>query len=140
MKLTSLPQYTRNAKRFTEIVSVLAKYGFANWIRETDPEFIKGLFKSAQGERLSELSSEARIRMALTELGTTFIKLGQLLSTRPDLVGPSIAGELSELQSDAPADPPHVVRTILEAELGKSPEEVFACRFFRLSLKKANKK
>ena len=103
MKLTSLPQYTRNAKRFTEIVSVLVKYGFANWIKESDPEFIKGLFKSSEGVSLSALSQEARIRMALTELGTTFIKLGQILSTRPDLVGLSIAEELSELQSDAPA-------------------------------------
>jgi ubiquinone biosynthesis protein len=126
MKLTSLPQYTRNAKRFTEIVSVLAKYGFANWIRENDPEFIKGLFKSSQGVRLSELSPDARIRMALTELGTTFIKLGQILSTRPDLVGLSLARELSELQADVPADPPDAVRMTLEREFGKSPEELFA--------------
>ena len=126
MKLTSLPQYTRNAKRFTEIVSVLAKYGFANWIRENDPEFIKGLFKSSQGVRLSELSSDARIRMALTELGTTFIKLGQILSTRPDLVGLSLARELSELQTDVPADPPNAVRMTLEQEFGKGPEALFA--------------
>ena len=40
------------------------------------------------GERLGTLTQEARIRLALTELGTTFIKLGQMLSTRPDVVGP----------------------------------------------------
>jgi ubiquinone biosynthesis protein len=125
MKLTSLPQYTRNAKRFTEIVSILVKYGFANFIRKNDPEFIKGLFKSAEGVTLSDLSAEARIRMALTELGTTFIKLGQILSTRPDLVGPSLSKELSELQAEVPADPPEVVQHILESELGASPQDLF---------------
>ena len=126
MKLTSLPQYTRNAKRFTEIVSVLVKYGFANWIRDTDPEFIKGLFKSSQGVALSGVSAEGRIRMALTELGTTFIKLGQILSTRPDLVGPSLAKELSDLQSEVPADPPDAVEKTLVSELGKPSSALFA--------------
>ena len=71
MNLTSLPQFTRNAKRFKEIVSILAKYGFANWIKESDPEFIKGLFSSSGGVKISELTVQARIRLALPELGTT---------------------------------------------------------------------
>ncbi|UCG13537.1 MAG: AarF/ABC1/UbiB kinase family protein [Deltaproteobacteria bacterium] len=126
MKLRSLPQFTRNARRFTEIVSILTKHGLANWIAESDPEFLKGLFKSSRGVRLSGLTHEARIRLAITELGPTFIKLGQILSTRADLVGSSLAKELSALQSDAPADTPDVVRTTLESELGKSAEELFA--------------
>ena len=60
MKLTSLPQYAKNAMRFTEIVSILFKYGLANWIKEKDPEFIKGLFRSSKGVKLSELTQEAR--------------------------------------------------------------------------------
>ena len=102
MKLTELPQYVKHAKRFTEIVSIPG------------------------GITLSELSQEARIRMALTELGPTFIKLGQILSTRADLVGPSLAKELSELQSGTPADPPDVVREEMVSELGESPEDLFA--------------
>ena len=64
--------------------------------------------------------------MALTELGTTFIKFGQVLSTRTGLVGPDLAGELSMLQDNTPADPPEVARATIETELGKPPEEVFA--------------
>jgi ubiquinone biosynthesis protein len=126
MKLTSLPQYVRDAKRFTEIVSILGKYGLATWIKESDLEFVKGLIKSAAGVRLSELTHEARIRMALTELGPTFIKLGQILSTRADLIDPSLAKELSGLQSDTPPDPPDVVQATVRSELGKPPEELFA--------------
>jgi ubiquinone biosynthesis protein len=66
------------------------------------------------------------VRLALTELGTTFIKLGQMLSTRPDLVGPEMAGELAHLQINTPADPPATVRATMEAEFGKPPDELFA--------------
>ena len=67
--------------------------------------------------RVFAVGREARIRLALTELGTTFIKLGQNLSTRADLVGPALAQELSALQSDTPADSPEAVRRTVESEL-----------------------
>ena len=51
--------------------------------------------------------------MALAELVPTFIKVGQILSTRADLVGPSLAKELSELQSDTPANPLVMVRRVV---------------------------
>jgi ubiquinone biosynthesis protein len=64
--------------------------------------------------------------MALTELGTTFIKFGQMLSTRADLVGHEVAAELAHLQSNTPPDPAGTAeRTIME-ELGKAPNELFA--------------
>lgn len=112
--------------RFTEIVGVLGKYGLANWIPEEFPDMVKGFFKTADGVDLHTLSDGARLRLALAELGPTFIKLGQVLSTRVDLVGMELANELAELQSGTPADPPEVVRATIEAELGKPPEELFA--------------
>lgn len=78
------------------------------------------------GRLISEYTVEERIRMALSDLGTTFIKLGQMLSTRSDVISPDLARELSKLQQDAPADPPDVIRNILEAELGKPVEEIFS--------------
>ena len=126
LSLTSLPQFTRNTKRFTEIVSILGKYGLANWISENDPEFLRNFFRSAQGVQLSNLSQEARLRLALTELGPTFIKLGQILSTRADLVGPAFAREFAELQSDIPPDPPDVIRAVIAEELGQPVERLFA--------------
>ncbi|MGI9537131.1 MAG: ABC1 kinase family protein, partial [Desulfocapsaceae bacterium] len=126
MKLGTFAQFSRNAHRLREVVAVLAKYGLAHWVKEKDPEFIKDLLKSSGGEQISELPTEVRIRLAITELGTTFIKLGQILSTRADLIGPVIADELTKLQADVPADAEEAVRRTVESELGQPLEELFA--------------
>src|SRR6185436_10111276 len=100
MKISSIPQIYRNVKRWTEILSVLSKYGLADWIARLDLEFVKDQLKARDGELIARESGEARIRLALSELGPTFIKLGQLLSTRPDLVGVTLADELTKLQAN----------------------------------------
>jgi ubiquinone biosynthesis protein len=64
--------------------------------------------------------------MALAELGPTFIKLGQILSTRPDLVGVKLAEEFRNLQENVPADPPAVVQKLIETELSQTIETLFA--------------
>lgn len=126
MKISSIPQIYRNVNRWGEILSVLSKYGLANWVSRLDLEFAKPFFKDAGGEVLARQRPETRIRLALAELGPTFIKLGQILSTRADLVGVELASELQKLQDEAPADPPKVVRPLIETELGQSIEELFA--------------
>ena len=122
----SISSLIRGSKRFEQILRTLGKYGLADFLGDNLPKTIRDKLESAGGEKLAELSRPERLRMALTELGTTFIKLGQILSTRSDLVGPEIAAELAHLQSSTPADPPEVVRATLEAELGHPPEELFA--------------
>ena len=126
MRLTSIPQMFRNVRRGTEIVSVLSKYGLADWLSGTNIDFAKDQLRHRDGESLARLTREARIRLTLTELGPTFIKLGQLLSTRPDLVGKDLATELQQLQSSTPADAPEQVRQTVEAELGQPIEQLFA--------------
>jgi ubiquinone biosynthesis protein len=64
---------------------------------------------------ITHISQEARVRLVLTELGTTFIKLGQMLSTRRDLVGTALADELARLQADVPADSFEVTKATVEA-------------------------
>lgn len=125
MKIKSLPQYARNARRFKEIVFVLVKYGFANWIKKDDPEFIKSLFRSSEGISLAEKNWDIRIRMALAELGATFIKLGQILSTRNDIVGPELAKELTHLQSNIPADPYTIVKSTIENEFNQPVNKLY---------------
>jgi ubiquinone biosynthesis protein len=126
MKISSIPQIYRNVKRWTEIIGVLSKYGLADWISRLNIEFAKDQLKNREGEILARHTHEARIRLVLTELGPTFIKLGQLLSTRPDVVGVDLANELKQLQANVPADPPSVVRATLEDELGQPVEELFS--------------
>lgn len=116
----------RDTKRFEVIVRILAKYGLADWLRDWDPGFVKGLLTNTDGKRLVAISREERIRLALTELGTTFIKLGQMLSTRSDIAGPLLAEELSKLQSEATAVPFEAIRATIEEELGKPVEELFS--------------
>jgi ubiquinone biosynthesis protein len=125
MRLSILTRVERNARRLTEILSVLSRYGLADWLADLDYEWLQGRLVSADGERLGKLTHEARIRMALAELGPTFIKLGQILSTRPDLVGLPLAEELGQLRSNTPGDPPATVRSSIQAELGQPVDDLF---------------
>ena len=126
MRLTSIPQIYRNLNRWREIFTVLSKYELGGWIGRLGPEFVKDFLKSPGGEAIARLPWPTRVRMALAELGPSFIKLGQLLSTRPDLVGSALADELQNLQCNVPADPPEVVTAIIERELGRPIGELFA--------------
>ena len=126
MKIRSIPNLYRNVKRWTEIISVLSKYGLADWLAQTNIEFAKDHLKDRDGEAIARLTRDARIRLTLTELGPTFIKFGQLLSTRADVVGVDLAQELKQLQSSTPADSEEQVRSIVETELGEPIEDLFA--------------
>ncbi len=126
MKIEPLARLERHAKRLGEIAAVLGKYGLADLFGGFDYPWLNNRLRSADGQVLSDLTTPARVRMAMTELGTTFIKLGQMLSTRPDLVGAEMAGELAELQSNVPAEPVESARAILLEDLGQPAEELFA--------------
>ncbi len=126
MKLSSIPQAYRNVNRATEIISVLSKYGLADWLSRLNLEFAKSFLKGRDGAELARNSREARIRMTLTELGPTFIKLGQVLSMRPDVVGQKLADELCQLRDSAPADSFEVVKRTIEEDLGQPIPELFA--------------
>ena len=126
VKFNALARIERNARRAGEIIGVLAKYGLADWVKGWNYSWIQERIQSDDGQRIPDLKIEERVRLAFTELGTTFIKLGQVLSTRPDLVGPEMARELAHLQTDTPADPPETVRATIEAEFGKPLDKLFA--------------
>jgi len=113
-------------RRIGEVAGVLAKYGLAEWLSRTEFESPKNFLTGAEGELLARESHATRVRLALTELGTTYIKFGQMLSTRPDLVGQKVADELAKLQHGVPPDPPEVVLATVAAELGRPVSEIFA--------------
>ncbi len=125
MILASITRLERNARRLNEILAVLGRYGLADWFGNLPYDWIQKRLVAFDGQRLGSLSKEARVRLAVTELGTTFIKLGQMLSTREDLVGSTLAAELKKLQDRTPPDPPEVVRQTVATELGRPPEELF---------------
>jgi len=126
MKISSIPQIYRHLGRWYEILAVLSKYELAAWIGRLGPDFTKDILKARGGAAIARHPWETRLRMAMAELGPTFIKLGQVLSTRPDMVGVKLADELQQLQENVPADPPEVVRKLIESELGRPIENLFA--------------
>ena len=126
MDLSSLARGQRTAGRLAHIVAILCKYSLADWLKAVNVRPVRKFLTSFDGQPIAGLPTEVRIRMALTEMGTTFIKLGQILSTRPDVVGPVLADELSSLQDDTPADTPETVRALIEAELHRPIKELFA--------------
>lgn len=124
--LRSIPQLYRNMRRLTEIISVFSKYGLADWLSRVHVDFVNYRFKTGEGDVIAHLSHQARWRMALVDLGPTFVKLGQILSTRPDIIGVPLADELSSLQSQVPAEDYESIRETVEAECGVGLEESFA--------------
>src|SRR5215471_19090782 len=125
MRLSTIPQAYRHANRWGQILAVLSKYGLAGWIERLGPKFTHGILKDREGTALCSHSRETRIRLALTELGPTFIKFGQILSTRPDVVGVALAEELTKLQDRSPADPFSEVAKTIEAEFDQSLQDLF---------------
>lgn len=126
VRLEAIERLQHNTRRVVEIISVLVKYGLADWLRAVPLGFVQSWLECADGQPISNTSFERRIRLAMTELGTTFIKLGQMLATRPDLISPELADELSLLHTTGPADPIDIVRQTVREDLGKLPEELFA--------------
>src|SRR5271156_3920074 len=104
MHIESTAQIPGDVARAYEVARVLIKYGLAAWLKGTEWEPARRMLTSHGGENLTDQSFAVRLRLAMTDLGTTFIKLGQVLGTRPDLVGPEVAHELSRLQTGTPAD------------------------------------
>ena len=137
----SILTLNRTLKRLREITAVFAKHGFGHIIAQMNlgryaPNRWRffGRRRFDDAEPMPPLSGPARLRLAFEELGSTFIKLGQLLSTRPDLVS-AIVGqeeslewieELKKLRSQASHFLFSDARKIIEGELNHPLDQVFA--------------
>jgi len=111
-------------KRAKEIVRILAKYGF-EFVSENTKLGRKIPFLRKKNEIVKVYNSYERARMVLEELGPTFVKLGQILSTRPDLVGQPFSHELSKLQEEVTPLPYYEIEQQVKKELGKTIEEAY---------------
>ena len=117
-----------HARRYRQIAEVLLRHGLGYVVGIVGLDrfvpFHRGLL--GHPRRAEPYTRPEHVRMALEELGPTFIKLGQILSTRPDLVPPAYQAELAKLQDQAPHVPAEAVRELIAAELGRPTEEAFA--------------
>ncbi len=120
----------KNLQRLREIAQVLLRHGFGELVDQMELmpylSIPTRVIRRGHGEK--RLTAPERVRMVLEELGPTFIKLGQILSTRPDVLPPAYIEELSKLQDSAPPIPAEEVKQVIEEELGW-PVEVFFKEF-----------
>jgi len=119
----------RELPRLHEITSVFLRYGLGEFVQRIG---LVGLLERAghalqggKGVAAARLAPAARMRLALTELGPTFIKLGQVMATRVDLLPPAWIAEFEKLHTQVPPVAFEAVRPELERALGRSPFDVF---------------
>ena len=119
----------RDLGRLQEIAGVLIRYGFGDMVRRIGMsaalERTGRMLHWDDPEAMAHMAPPERVRCALQDLGPTFVKLGQVMATRVDLLPPEWTAELGKLQNAVPALPFAEVRPQLVEDLGAEPEAVF---------------
>lgn len=119
----------RHLRRYRQITGILVDYGFGAVLAQLGISERLNIPRRLLRRRPAiegELSNAKRLRLALEELGPTFIKVGQVLSTRADLLPPEFIDELRLLQDQVPPSDWEAIRGVIETELGSPINEVFA--------------
>lgn len=116
----------QDLNRLRQIVAAAVRHGFGAYVARSRLREVLGKDAPGEGEAPRADPTPRQFRLLLAELGPTFIKLGQLLSTRPDLLPAPWVEELAALQDDCPPLPIEEVRRVIEASLGAPVEARFA--------------
>jgi len=128
-KIGVLGRTYRNFSRYRQILSILFRYGFDDLVErlKIDQYIEIGLqmISRHQRENVERLSRPERVRLLFEELGPTFIKFAQILSTRPDLVPADVIQEFEKLQDNVPPFPFSEAKAIIESELGGDLDNFF---------------
>lgn len=114
----------KNIRRFKEIATILAKYGFEEIVQRIElpgADLVRRISSANEAD-----SVYSRIRCAIEELGPTFIKFGQIMSLRPDMLPKELLVELEKLQDDANALDLTDIEKMVEENLGKTINDVFS--------------
>ncbi len=128
-KIGILGKTYRHADRYLEIIKVLTKYGFEDVVSQSYLESVidygrKVVFRKTD-LKISSFSRWERIRLVLEELGPAFIKFGQIMSSRQDLIPLELIHELKKLQDSVPPFSEDMAVSLIENELGKPMSEIF---------------
>lgn len=119
------PDIRKHLARHRQIAAVLADEGLHTVIDTVGLSRVAPRRKKASA-RHDPLTREQHVRRALERLGPTFIKVGQAISTRTDVIPPELARELRKLQDEVPAEPFETIKAVVETDLDMSLEEAFA--------------
>jgi ubiquinone biosynthesis protein len=129
LRFLKINRNIRSIRRYLNIVRVLSTYGFDQALEMLGLADMvvrsRRLFRRSLPD-IARLTAAERMRLALEELGPTFVKLGQILSTRPDVIPHSFVREFEKLQDDVPSFPFEEVLVQISRELGGPVEQFFA--------------
>lgn len=128
MVFTKLKRRYKNLNRLRQIVNILIKYGFDYIVKQLGLINLiskGGKILKLKPSKIAQLPLPVRARLALEELGPTFVKLGQILSTRPDLIPPDYIKELQKLQDKVPPFAYDLVEQIIKRELRADILKIF---------------
>jgi len=121
-KIATIGRTYRHVKRYRETAMVLVRHGFGDLITNINLQkhvgFGKKLLPKKGDAKIASLSRWERVRLALEELGPTFVKAGQIMSNRPDMLPLELIVELEKLQDSVPPFPKEEARRLIEEELG----------------------
>jgi ubiquinone biosynthesis protein len=129
MNILRVNKNYKNITRLVKILSILGKYGFSSWLKRISDGLgviPKGTLSIRQERSLLGLAEPERVRLAIEELGPAFIKFGQILSLRSDIIPPQYAAELEKLQDKAPPVPFKAIKKVVEEQFGTSIGSVFS--------------
>jgi len=128
-KIGLISRTYRHINRYREIIAILVKYGFGEVLAKLDLQkhldFGKGFVLGKGAADIAAASHWERVRMILEELGPTFVKFGQIMSTRPDMIPHELIPELEKLQDRVPPFSTEDAKQIIEEELGSSVGRIF---------------
>jgi len=120
----------KSISRYNQIIKVLIKYGFEDLVdyleENKEYSFLRKLIPKSSRKQAKEHSKWAKMRLVCEELGPTFVKFGQILSNRPDLVPLELTFELEKLHDNVPPMPEDVAKQVVESELKDKIENLFA--------------
>lgn len=130
MQVIKLTRTYRNINRYRHILMVLLRYGFDDIIERIKIGYRLKIRKRLLPQRKSKVigksSTVERLRLALEELGPTFVKFGQMLSVRPDLLPEDVIQEFQKFQNEVTPFPGHEAQQVLQAEFGQPVEQLFS--------------
>lgn len=117
----------KHLRRYRHIADAFGRHGLGYFVGAFGLDRLVPFHKGILGHprQAEPYTQPQHVRLALEDLGTTFMKLGQILSTRPDLLGPDYIVELARLQDSAPSVPFDAIAEVIEGELGRPVDEVF---------------
>ena len=118
----------RSLIRWRDVQAILLRYGFGILIDQKDIQGVRRILQERFRIRIGDMDGrppQERVRLMLEELGPTYVKLGQILSSRDDLFGPDWTAEFSKLQDSVPPFTLDQVHKVIQEEFGKPVEEIF---------------